>query len=345
MNKQHIIINGRSYDSATGLPVDGKPIPPQVDRKKSGSATAPRGVALSKLHRHTEKSTILNRRHVAKPQNVASQPAAPIAHRRNLTIQTSRAVTRFANGPYLQPDAEKQKAQQTTRPDRPAETHPAVLRAQHRRGHQPGISSRHGKVGHTPSRRQVYQQQRAAQPKPAAVLKNEAIADALNRSVAPDKTSHKTPVSPVKRWLRLSAVGLAVAILGGYLTYLTMPNLSVRLAAIQSGVNARYPGYRPSGYALSGPISFKQGEVQMKFAYAGGGQSYSLTQEKSSLDTAALKETITRDGDDPQVTTANGLTIYRIHSSAAWINSGILYRISGADVLSSEQITKIATSI
>ena len=147
------------------------------------------------------------------------------------------------------------------------------------------------------------------------------------------------------RWLQVASVGLAIMLIGGYFTYLGMPNISTRIAAIQSGINAKYPGYRPSGYALSGPITFKSGEVRMKFAYADGGQSYTITQQKSSLNSAALKETLTADGGDVQTTTADGLTIYSTDRTASWVNGGVLYQITLGGALSNEQVTKIATSL
>lgn len=356
MNKQHIVINGRWYDPATGLPIAADEKITAVQPTTQSAPSRMRGVPLDTLHHHTNhKATTLSRRHVSKPKG-HTQPAARLSRQHNFTVPMSQKVTKFA--PHSNSTASEADVP-AAKPDRPAETHPAVIRA-HRR------HTEHQHSRDTPSRAKVAKAKLHAQhhriieperaltrtpsvalaPKPAAILKNEAITEALSRTVAPQKP-HRTKkhARPKKRWLQVGTAGLAIAILGGYLTYLTMPNLSVRLAAIQSGVNAKYPGYRPNGYALNGPISFKQGEVSMTFAYAGGGQSYSLTQEKSSLDSAALREIFIKDNGDPQVTTANGLTIYRTGKSAAWINSGVLYRISGAEALSGEQIAKIAASM
>lgn len=298
-----------------------------------------------------QKSTTLSRRYVAAPSHAKRRLASRPDVTRNTTVPMSVHVNKFAPAPSSRP--------QPTRRDRPAEPHPTVVRAQARAAQQPHQTTRPA-TRHVPatlphhSTRIIQPNQTPAKqhpatlaPKPAAVLKNEAITEALQRAATPPKAPRRTkkPKSRIGRWLQVASVGLAIMLIGGYFTYLGMPNISTRIAAIQSGVNAKYPGYRPTGYALSGPITFKSGEVRMKFAYADGGQSYTITQQKSSLNSAALKETLTADGGDVQTTTAGGLTIYSTDRTASWINGGVLYQITLGGALSSEQVTKIATSL
>lgn len=297
-----------------------------------------------------QKSTTLSRRHVAAPSHAKRRLASRPDVTRDTSVPMSAHVNKFAPAPSSQ--------SQPTERDRRAEPHPAVVRAQARIAQQPQTvrtTTRH--IPATPphhSTRIVQLNQTPAKqhpatlaPKPAAVLKNEAITEALQRAATPQKAPRraKKPKSRMGRWLQVASVGLAIMLIGGYFTYLGMPNISTRIAAIQSGINAKYPGYRPSGYALSGPITFKSGEVRMKFAYADGGQSYTITQQKSSLNSAALKETLTADGGDVQTTTADGLTIYSTDRTASWINGGVLYQITLGGALSNEQVTKIATSL
>lgn len=299
-----------------------------------------------------QKSTTLSRRHVAAPSHAKRRLASRPDITRDTSVPISVHVSKFApTAPSVQP--------QSTKRDRPAEPHPTVVRAQARiaqQSHQttrpatrhvpatpPHSSTRIIRPNHPPAKQHAV----TLAPKPAAVLKNEAITEALQRATTPEKAPRraKKPKSRMGRWLQIASVGLAIMLIGGYFTYLGMPNISTRIAAIQSGVNAKYPGYRPTGYALSGPITFKSGEVRMKFAYADGGQSYTITQQKSSLNSAALKETLTADGGEVQTTTAGGLTIYSTDRTASWINGGVLYQITLGGALSSEQVTKIATSL
>ena len=299
-----------------------------------------------------QKSTTLSRRHVAAPSHAKRRLASRLDITRDTSVPMSVHVNKFApSTPTIPP--------QPTKRDRPAEPHPTVVRAQARATQQPHQTTRttarrSPATPHHHSTRIVQPNQTPAKqhpvtlaPKPAAVLKNEAITEALQRATTPEKAPRraKKPKSRMGRWLQVASVGLAIMLIGGYFTYLGMPNISTRIAAIQSGINAKYPGYRPSGYALSGPITFKSGEVSMKFAYADGGQSYTITQQKSSLNSAALKETLTADGGDVQTTTADGLTIYSTDRTASWVNGGVLYQITLGGVLSSEQVTKIATSL
>lgn len=298
-----------------------------------------------------QKSTTLSRRHVAAPSHAKRRLASRPDITRDTSVPMSAHVNKFASAPSSQP--------QPTKRDRPAEPHPTMVRAQARAAQQPHQTTRTATrrspaTSHHYSTRIVKPNQTPAKqnpatlaPKPAAVLKHEAITEALQRASTPEKAPRrsKKPKSRTGRWLQVASVGLAIMLIGGYFTYLGMPNISTRIAAIQSGVNAKYPGYRPTGYALSGPITFKSGEVRMKFAYADGGQSYTITQQKSSLNSAALKETLTADGGDVQTTTAGGLTIYSTDRTASWINGGVLYQITLGGALSSEQVTKIATSL
>ncbi len=299
-----------------------------------------------------QKSTTLSRRHVAAPSHAKRRLASRPDVTRDTSVPISVHVNKFApNKPTVQPQPAKR--------DRPAEPHPTVVRAQARAAQQPYQTTRTATrrspaTPHYHSTRIVKPNQAPAKqhpatlaPKPAAILKNEAITEALQRAATPQKAPRrsKKPKSHIGRWLQVASVGLAIMLIGGYFTYLGMPNISTRIAAIQSGINAKYPGYRPTGYALSGPITFKSGEVSMKFAYADGGQSYTITQQKSSLSSTALKETLTADGGDVQTTTADGLTIYSTDRTASWINGGVLYQISLGGALSNEQVTKIATSL
>ena len=177
-------------------------------------------------------------------------------------------------------------------------------------------------------------------------MKNEAIEKALsNEIISNKKARRRQKKGGALRWLNTFSVGFAVMLLGGYLTYLSMPNISIKMAAVQSGIDAKYPSYKPDGYALNGPIKFKSGEVSMKYAYADGSSGYTITQQKSGWNSSAVKEFFSEKHKNPNTTMIDGLTIYSGGKEAAWVNGGILYQISGDANLSSSQIEKIATSL
>lgn len=368
--KHPVMINGRLYDNVTGLPID---VPsaaapaPQQPKAESRRHADHRGVTLTAVHASTrKKATTLSRRHVAQPSHVRasataaapvvikrrSSPVAATAHdapqRATLgrtSTKQSASISKFAT-----PIAAKPAAPSST-PDKPAKTHPAVHRSRakmprRRAGRDlttaitPQTAMRAAKqpAGHT------HIQQPRRQPS-AKELKHSAIHEALHREVATQKPHRiKKQRSGFSYWISVASAGFAVMLLGGYLTYLSMPNIAVRIAAIQSGVNASYPGYKPDGYALSGPISIKSGQVSMKFAYAGGDKTYTITQEKSNWDSNAVKAYISQQG-APTTTSVDGLTIFTNDTKTLWVNGGILYQIDTKAPLSHDQIARIASSM
>jgi hypothetical protein len=187
-----------------------------------------------------------------------------------------------------------------------------------------------------------------AAPKPAKIIKQEAIQDALDRAPAKSAAVHK-PAKATRRprHMSVATAALALLLLGGYLTYLNLPSLSVRVAAAQAGVNATYPDYHPDGYSLKGAVAYKEGAVSMQFAANAGPQNFTITQSKSSYDSAAVLDNYVKPKAGDQYTTYNerGLTIYTYNGNAAWVSGGVLYTIDGNAPLSGEQIRHLATSL
>ncbi len=340
MKKDYVVINNRAYDQLTGLPVDD--YHPEVkahEAKNDQSEPAvQRGHSVHAVHRsRLQRSSTLNRRHVARPKAYSSRPVSTDKIKKAETIQKHQQVAKFS--------APQKVVEQEKSVDRPAEKHPVVHRAGAR---QMDISSPQHK------RAKVYQAkgldhrpQVKKQLKPASQIKNQAIEEALEKEVkAPKVRRQKKPKSSFGRWLSMASAGLAIMMLGSYLAYLSMPNISIRMAAVQSGIDAKYPGYQPTGYNIRGPIAFKQGEVSIKFAYADGDKHFTLTQKKSNWDPSALRENLELSGAIPTTTMVDGLTIYTSDdNNAAWVNGGILYTLDGNAPLSGEQIRRIATSM
>lgn len=336
-SKNYVVINGRAYNTITGMVMD------DIDVKKTELKKAQpinrRGTAVSNIHtNHIQKSSTLNRRHVKMPQRTA---LAAKPQKTRASVQQHVAVKKFATPTVSKPTPERIVV------NRPAEAHPVIRRAQNRN------LSVNGKL--RKDRRQLATNNNPlATPKKiekpaiktAKELKNEAIEKALSNEITSNKkVRRRQKKGSTLRWLNTFSVGLAVMLLGGYLTYLSMPNISIRMAAIQSGIDAKYPGYKPDGYALNGPIKFKSGEVSMRYAYADGSSAYTITQQKSGWNSSAVKEFFSEKHKSPNTTMIDGLTIYSGGKEAAWVNGGILYQISGDANLSNDQIQKIATSL
>lgn len=348
----YVIINNRAYNPITGLPVDDADVQQVVaPAPVISSNKIDRGI--SRVHKTTQHSETLSRRYVKKPtslQPTVEHQSEPIVaayspvNLQQVNAKKAESVQKFA--PAATPVATQP---QPTRADLPAEKHPVT----HRATAKPDAAAlqRQRLAAQQRQSLDMRASQAVTQPKElksSAVLKNEAILEAMNREMAPQKNVRAKKHRSQGRWSRfvgMATASLAIVMLAGYFTYLNMPNLNMRMAAIQSGIDARYPGYSPDGYALNGPIQFKDGEVAMKFAYADGSQGFTLTQQKSSWDSSAVKQYVDSQNPSAIATQIDGLTIYSYGGNAAWVNGGILYTVNGNAPLSNEQIQRIATSI
>ncbi|MBQ6355164.1 hypothetical protein IJJ18_01970 [Candidatus Saccharibacteria bacterium] len=125
-----------------------------------------------------------------------------------------------------------------------------------------------------------------------------------------------------------------------------MPDISVRVAAMQTGIEASYPTYIPRGYSLNSVTSEKTGQITMHFSN-GDGNSFRLVEENSTWDsTALLNNYVKPDFGDFATLREQGVTIYTHATEAAWVNGGIFYRISAqGEALTKEQIRNLVTSL
>lgn len=146
----------------------------------------------------------------------------------------------------------------------------------------------------------------------------------------------------------LIAFGCATACVGAffYLVSSNMPDISVRVAAMQTGIEASYPSYVPRGYSL-GDVASEDGKISMNFK-GPDDASFILIEEKSSWDSVALERNFVKPtwGDKYSTTHEQGITIYISGSDAAWVNAGILYKISSKnDNLTKKQLRNIVVSL
>lgn len=154
-------------------------------------------------------------------------------------------------------------------------------------------------------------------------------------------------ISGRSRWAITGAVVLVVLILGGYITYLNVPSIAVRVAAARAGVDANLPRYQPPGYQFRGPVSFSSGQIVIRLDSRDENSFITITQRATDWDPATLVENYLLKKSPNYLTfQENGLTIYVYNgNNAAWINNGILYAIEGNTNLSAEQVIRMATSL
>ena len=315
--QKNITINGVHYDKESGRPVS------QAAQQNARATTTRSSQNAQAMHRRQAKSIALNRAFVAK-QKKATQVRPPAAARSKLVtpgaIARSPHISRFAKEP-------KMVAAPIVKDIAPI-PHPVVKRAEkiHRTRTAPAVT---------------------AAPVAPVQQKNSAIEQALN-AAKPSAKDHRASKKR-SRFFSIAGSSLAIVLLAGYFTYINMPNLSVRVAAAQAGIDARYPEYRPIGYQLNGPVAYSDDskQVSMNFTSNSSPQSFTLNQTKSSWDSSALleKHVDPSSRGDYATYSDGGLTIYTYGSKAAWVNSGILYTVEGTANLSNDQIRHMATSL
>lgn len=315
-NTNSITINGQQYDTVTGLPIKSSGSSPKPAHSEHHRTTA------TSLHQTPQRSITLHRKSTKRP--VPQKPTTHAIQKHQLhthpsTVGRHPDVRKFAPRPAITAPAARKMM------DIGPVTHPHVAKA-----HAISAAKAQPLTQHLPS---------------AHEIKNEAIKTAV-------ANTHKKPplrqrLQPKQRTVAILSATFAFVILGGYLTYINMPNLSVRVAAAQAGINASYPNYHPDGYALSGPVTFSDGRVSMNFKANGGNHAFTINQSKSGWNSDAVLDNYVspRAGSSYIPYTERGLTIYTYDNDAAWVNGGILYTVEGDAPLSSEQIRRIATSL
>ncbi len=307
-----ITINGQEYDPATGLPLLDAPQAPE--KSQESTVVVHHHAPATHLHSSPQRSLTLHRKAIKKPSHQVVKRQVSV---HSAPINTHPEVRKFAPHPI---GAIRPKTM-----DIGPAAHPHVVKAH--------------------ARSEAKAQSLSGQFKPASEKKAEAV------QIAVANTHKKQPLKqrlqPRQRVAAVLSAIFALVLLGGYLTYLNMPALSVRVAASQAGINAGYPDYRPDGYSLNGPVTYSDGRVSMNFQANGGTQGFKINQSKSAWNSEAVLDNYVtaRAGSSYVPYTEHGLTIYTFNDNAAWVNGGILYTIEGDAPLSSEQIRRIATSL
>ena len=337
MGRNTIIINGKVYDAMTGLPVAAPETNAPIKRKvvkgaghafsdigpavsiKHTPVASRQGTKAAALHQTVKKSQTLHRDGVKAP--------APGTHglRRKPQlghVTKSPRITKFASSL------------------KPSDTAPAP--AKHEETVEKPVATRAQQAPAAPV---------ATERLSSRALKEKLIAERLaaveTDATTKEKGARRSLFSGRPRIASLMTACFALVILGAYLTYLNMPNLSVRVAASQAGIAASFPDYRPDGYRFAGPVAYAPGQVSMTFKANGGDRSYTVTEQSSSWDSQAVYDNLVAKASDGGYITNSqqGLTVYTYGNKAAWVNGGILYTIDGDAPLSNEQLLDIAGSL
>ncbi len=151
----------------------------------------------------------------------------------------------------------------------------------------------------------------------------------------------------IKKWSSIAVLAVITSSVALFFAYRNVPQFSTVFASMKSDVKTSIPAYVPSGYKFAGPAKTIGEGVSITYKGGYAGDSYTLTQEKSSLDSTSLKDNVIPKNSEVQSSQVKGTTIYIYNSntSAAWVNNGVKYVIKGSAKLSPDQLLKIADSL
>jgi len=298
--------------------INGQRYDAQTGKPLNGRSTdiqPKKSIGSSSIHGSLQKSQTLIRRVTKKPTTVPSNK--PKSKGSSMDIARSNKISRFAPYPISKP-----KVEAPVRPDIIAKKHPMLTKVNAQRVEKHKIQS-----------------------KTSQEIKHEAIVAALAKP--PVKTPRRSFLQRHPRSFFVTFIIIFMVLVGGYLTYMNLPVLSVKIAATQAGINATYPDYRPDGYKIDGPVSFTSGQVTINFVANTGTSRFSIKQSKSTWDSSAVLDNVVRPavGEKYITNQEQGLTIYTYNGNATWVNGGILYNIQGDAPLSGDQLRHIATSL
>lgn len=333
-------------------------------------------------HRTVQKSTTLNRRFVRKPvakniqivseksarqtaiSSVSSRATSAQARQQQATMIQRGQRVKLSPISKAQQQAQKQQVakaqQQQQQQAQKAQAQSAQAQAaqkivaQRQTNVRAQVRAAESPVVKAARMRAAARQQQAQRVHMSSQeMKERAISDALNKISKMDKAEARQQAQEKKSFWRrgnlaaaLSFAVISLALLG-YLVYLNLPDLSVRVAAMNSGIENAYPSYVPMNYRLQGLAKEENGTITMVFS-RNDGNKFTMIEKKSSWDSSALLNNFVRDnwGDDYTVAKGQGLTIYISGSKAVWVNGGVMYQIDAEDnVLSTDDLHDIAISL
>lgn len=276
--------------------------------------------AAATAHRKVKASTTLNRRYVKKPTKSSDV---------FVSVKKSSKIKHFDIAPVVK------KKVQDDQPIAPAVTHPmqatAISRMQARKT--------------TPMVSKMTAKELKDQAIKKALADAAKITDDAKEEKSTEKVATKMHFGIGRIMLAISCATAAVFAIV-YFVNLNMPDISMRVAAMQTGIEASYPSYVPKEFSLSS-ISSEDGKVVLKFK-DNSDKEFTLIEENSSWDSNALLSNFVKTtyGDSYSIIREQGLTIYTNDKQAAWVNGGILYKIESSEgSLSKQQIRLIAVSL
>jgi hypothetical protein len=155
-------------------------------------------------------------------------------------------------------------------------------------------------------------------------------------------------IKGIPRWKTIGSAVVVVALAAIFIAINKIPAVAVRVASTKAHINAHLPGYTPTGFSFSGPVSYSDGKIGIKFkANDSSNREFTISQVDSKMSNKSLEDKVVPQNTQVQTSIVNGTTVYIYgqNNDAAWVNNGIQYIIKDAASLNSDQLLKIASSL
>lgn len=339
MSKHHINLNGNIYDTRTGKIIQKAVSPPDVvqrpsidgfQRPKSSSQARPHQPQHAK--KPLGKSQTLMRHAVDKPTKQSTEALKPTSNASKpiFNIKRFERAQKTPKSSLIQKFQNRANEQPLPAPKVPTKESTAIESIQPAPTNQP---------------------LKNLTPKPQKKSLAEAALERAN--------AHEQPEHAISKWAsikqRLSTmprsvtfgtaglIGIAVLSVGWYLS---LPNISMQLAANRSGIDATIPSYQPSGYQLNRSIEYEPGKIQLHYNTLTDNRSFSIKKAKTDRTSEHLRQYVTEHTDTHQAINHKGKTIFVYgNGNAMWIDGGIHYTIQGAYSLNSDQLIRLVESL
>ncbi len=354
-----IVINGRTYDAITGKLLTKKELETLASPKKRRHIPHNKGVSIDGFVPDGKRPPI----HVSEKRRV--QKVASELHE---VTKKSRTLKRDAvPKPKLEtaiPDVEPAKATPLTRHHLSKKIDPEK-KARARRYRKSHAVSKFGGIKYHAGKQPTGDRNRIQNPMAfkasRAIVANtvtgtsDPVAKMLTKEILDNLPDQKPPRRPnLFKRLSLSAnkpvyASLAATVLiVGYITYLNVPRIALRVASARAGITAQLPGYLPPGYRFGGPLAYTSGKITLTFKAPEKSGDLTLTEQATNWNSQALLENYVNPNSVDHLTyQENGLIIYVFNgNTATWVNGGIWYVLTdNQSNLSSDAFLRIASSL
>ncbi len=194
--------------------------------------------------------------------------------------------------------------------------------------------------------------QPAQVPTPAHIIRpqtnHHTNPDIFEAAIARANSHEQPPVKPhnPKQRRRKKITGVLVGVTAllaasGFLAYINMSTIELKVASFQAGFNAQLPSHQPTGYELTS-IQNRPGQVTLD--YHSGDRKYQISQQPTDWNSQTLGDHIIA-GADSNTIQSKGRTIYIYDDLASWVSGGVRYDITGNAGLDKDEIAAIAGSM